>query len=62
MVTSNRVEKATNAQIEWMIKNLLLGVRLHRSNPNARALVREAILRVRQLRGILEARSLRKTK
>lgn len=40
------------------ISQLLKGIRLNRSVPEARAAVRLAIRRTRQLRGILEARAL----
>jgi hypothetical protein len=50
--------KASTASINSQILLILDAIRALRSNPEARAYVREAILRVRQLRGILEARAL----
>lgn len=42
--------------IKMLIGGLLKAIRLNRSNPETRADVRLAIRRVRQLRGVLEAR------
>jgi hypothetical protein len=52
MTTAQRQQAA-----RILLPELLKAIRTNRSNPAARAYVREAILRVRQMRGILELRA-----
>jgi hypothetical protein len=48
--------RPSDQQINRVLGMLLKGIQANRSNRSARAEVREAIWRARQLRGVLEAR------